>query len=214
MSFWGTSKESDVERLLKEHVKLINQTVCLVEPLFKAYFDRDLEYRSICKKIHTLEHEADVVRRQVEKKLHEGAFLAIFREDFIALAEAIDRIANKAESVADALTLEHPAFPDRWHCQFLKLARLGATAFEPFTKIGNPLDRELDDIMSIMASIEKIEQQADDVEWHLLESIFNTDIKLALKIQLRDFVKRLGAISDLCEDASDILSTLVVKRRV
>ena len=213
MVFGGT-KEANVDILIGEHVGLVYETVSLVEKLFEVYFKRDLKYRRLCKKIHKLEHEADKKRRQIEQALHEGAFMAMFREDFISLAEAIDKIANKSEAIADTLTLEHPVIPSVWHDSFLALAKSGAEACKPFTSLGVLLDRDMDEIKELSSEIEAIEQQADTIEWKLLEQIFASEEDLALKLQLRNLVRRLAALSDLAEDASDILDVLVIKRRL
>ena len=112
MGFFG-NKEREVERLIAEHIEYVKRSVTVLVELFEAYFQGNKDYRRISKEIHHLEHEADVVRRKIEMKMHEGAFLAMFREDFITLSEAVDKIANKAEAVGDSLVLEHPDFPDR-----------------------------------------------------------------------------------------------------
>ena len=87
-------------------------------------------------------------------------------------------------------------------------------AFAPFLNIGDLLDSDLDRFLKIAARIEELEQKVDKAEWKLLERIFDSDLELARKLQLRDFVRRTAAISDLCEDASDMLEILVVKRRI
>ena len=212
---FGGAKEANVDTIIGEHVSLVYETVSLLEKLLEVYFKRDPEYRHICKKVHKLEHKADQKRRQIEQALHEGAFLAMFREDFISLAEAIDKIANKSEAIADTLTLEHPIIPEHWHDSFLALAKSGADACKPFTSLGVLLDRDLDDVKAISSEIESLEQEADKIEWKLLEQIFaSNEVDLSLKLQLRNLVRRLAALSDLAEDASDILDVLVIKRRL
>lgn len=213
MGFFG-NKERDVERLMAEHIEYVKNAVTVLVELFEAYFAGKDEYRELSKKIHDLEHDADIARRKIEMKMHEGAFLAMFREDFITLSEAIDKIANKAEAVADSLTLEHPEFPEEWHEDFLDLAKMSVATFAPFMDMRDLLDMGLEEILEVAGKIEEAEQNVDKIEWRLLEKIFNSDLDLARKLQLRDFVRRLGAISDLAEDASDILEILVIKRRI
>lgn len=213
MSFFE-NKERDVELLMSEHIGFVKDAVSVLVELFESYFSGEETYRTLSKKIHHLEHEADKVRRKIEQKLHEGAFLAMFREDFIRLSEAIDKIANKAEAVADSLTLEKPEFPKEWHEDVLQLTKMSAATFAPFLEIRDLLDTSLENILEIARKIEDAEQFVDKIEWRLLEKVFNSELDLAHKLQLRDFVKRIAAISDLSEDASDVLEILVVKRRI
>ncbi len=213
MGFFG-NKERDVEKLIHEHISLVEQALSALCELWEAYFKGKEKYLKLSKKIHDLEHEADVVRRKIEIKLHEGAFLAMFREDFMAFAEAIDRVANKAESVADSLTLEHPEIPEDWHEEFLVLVQASVDTFRPFRKIERLLGEGLDKILKVAGKIEEMEQSVDKLEWRLLQKIFDSEMKLARKLQLRDMVKRIAAVSDKAEDASDRLEILVVKRRI
>jgi len=213
MGFFGGA-ERDVDRLIGEHIDFVKQCVTSLVELFEAYFSNNPNYEKVSKKIHDLEHEADIVRRKIELKLHQGAFLPMFREDFITLSEAIDKIANKAEAVADALTLERPAIPEEWHDDFLTLTKRSVATFQPFVDMNALLDMDLDHILDVAKNIEETEQLVDKIEWKLMKKIFDGDLELARKLQLRDFVKRISDISDLSEDASDILEVLVVKRRI
>lgn len=213
MSFFD-NKERDVEQLIGEHIGYVKECVSVLVELFESYLSGQESYSTLSKKIHHLEHEADKTRRKIEQKMHEGAFLAMFREDFIRLSEAIDRIANKAESVADSLTLEKPDFPKEWHEEILQLCKMSSATFAPFLDIRDLLDDSLENILEIAGKIEDAEQYVDKIEWRLLEKVFESDLDLAHKLQLRDFVKRIAAISDLAEDASDVLEILVIKRRI
>jgi len=208
------NKERDIEVLMSEHIKFVMQAVSVLVELFDSYLKGEDSYRELSKKIHDLEHEADKVRRKIELKMHEGAFLAMFREDFIRLSEAIDKIANKAEAVADCLTLERPEFPKEWHEDIMNLTKMSTVAFRPFLDIRDLLGNSLEKILEIASEIEEAEQKVDKIEWRLLERVFDSDLDLAHKLQLRDFVKRIAAISDLAEDASDVLEILVIKRRI
>ena len=63
------------------------------------------EFKDVAYKIHKTESEADTVRRKIELMLYQGAFLPIYREDYIVLLELIDKVANMAESASDFILL-------------------------------------------------------------------------------------------------------------
>lgn len=44
-------------------------------------------------------------------EMYSGAFLPNFRGDLLGLIESVDKVANKAEYVADLIVLQNQKFP-------------------------------------------------------------------------------------------------------
>ena len=214
MGFFG-SRERDIEKMVSKHIRLVDEAINIVPEMCELYLKGDERYLERSKKIHDLEHEADKARRDIEIRLHEGAFLAMFREDFINLSEAVDKIAGKAEAVADELALEEPEIPKRYHEDFIQLVKESVRAFKPMSSIDNLLSDDIKLILNVSREVENIEQEVDCHEWKIIKGLF-ADKKLDLghKLQLRDLFKRIAAISDRAEDASDRLEILAMKRQV
>jgi uncharacterized protein Yka (UPF0111/DUF47 family) len=59
-----------------------------------------------------------------------------------------------------------------------------------------------------------MESELDEVEWQLSQRIFSTELDLAHKMHLRQLIDVIVAISDIAEDAAEVLETLVVKKQV
>jgi uncharacterized protein Yka (UPF0111/DUF47 family) len=65
-----------------------------------------------------------------------------------------------------------------------------------------------------VVQVHDIESELDDLEWELSCRIFSTDLALANKMHLRQLVDVIATISDIAEDAAEILETLIIKRWV
>ena len=58
------------------------------------------------------------------------------------------------------------------------------------------------------------EEEADKIEWHVTRDLFRSELPLARKILLRDFIFHIVAVSDVIEDAADDMDVLIVKYRM
>ncbi len=87
----------------------LNKTIECVEalsPLFDALKanDQDLIIET-AKKISILEHEADVIKHDIRKKLPKSIFMPVDRRDVLQLLHQLDSIADFAEDIGVILTL-------------------------------------------------------------------------------------------------------------
>ena len=87
----------------------------------------------------------------------------------------------------------------------------------PYTNLKDAIlhfgeDRKI--ILEQSHEIERYEHEVDQIEYQIRKKIFDSPISLAEKLQLRDFVMAVAAISDKIEDCSDLLEVMAVKRHI
>ena len=82
---------------------------------------RNHEYKKLNKIIKNIEHEADVLRRDIESKLYEQNLIPDFRADVLEMVENIDSVLNKFDEVAYKLYIERPEIPQVYHALFKEL---------------------------------------------------------------------------------------------
>ena len=58
------------------------------------------------------------------------------------------------------------------------------------------------------------EKEADIIGTNLKKAIFNSDLDLAHKLHLREFVEQIDSIADMAEDVADRLAIYAIKRLV
>ena len=65
-----------------------------------------------------------------------------------------------------------------------------------------------------ITEIHQIESDVDDLEWALVRRVFSYDLDLAHKIHLKQLVDMVTEITDIAEDAAEILETMIVKKQM
>ncbi|HAA86030.1 MAG TPA: hypothetical protein DCE14_06785 [Kosmotogaceae bacterium] len=59
-----------------------------------------------------------------------------------------------------------------------------------------------------------MEHSADDDERSLIRKVFDMELSLAEKQQLRELILTIGSLADISEDCSDRIEIVILKRRV
>ena len=68
-------------------------------------------------------------------------------------------------------------------------------------------------VSSYNAKVTLYEKEADKISYALKKQIFSSELGLAEKIHLREFVDHIDAIADQAEDVADRLTIYAVKRQ-
>lgn len=212
--FFG-KKEMAIIQLFNEHLDFISRTLENLEKVFLASQNDDLSSVEIySEEVRKMESAADAKRREMENSMYQGAFLPNFRGDFLGLAESFDKVANEAENVVDQIVLQHLVIPSELKTDFLKQVQLAAETFEASKEAAVNLFQELSVAEEKIKETERLENTEDSHERALVKKIFEMNLSLAEKRQLRELVLSIGDIANLSEDCSDRMEIIVLKRRV
>lgn len=212
--FFG-KKEMAIIQLFNEHLDFISRTLENLEKVFLASQNDDLSSVEIySEEVRKMESAADAKRREMENSMYQGAFLPNFRGDFLGLAESFDKVANEAENVVDQIVLQHLVIPSELKTDLLKQVQLAAETFEASREAAVNLFQELSVAEEKIKETERLENTEDSHERALVKKIFEMNLSLAEKRQLRELVLSIGDIANLSEDCSDRMEIIVLKRRV
>jgi uncharacterized protein len=210
---FGDKRARKVEALMSEHFSLISDVLAELEHMIQDYLESVSRFEDESYTIHTKEHAADLVRRKIEKVMFEGAFIPVYREDYIALAELVDKVANRAEAVADFVTLNHPRIPEFLKDGLLQMAAVTRTAFVALTSGLDCLLKDIGSIGPAVTEVGRLEAEVDKIVWKETRELFDSDLDLSEKILLRQLITALGSITNVIEDVGDRLTLMAVKRR-
>ncbi|WP_292597438.1 TIGR00153 family protein [Mesotoga sp. UBA6090] len=214
LMFFG-KKEMAIIQLFNEHLDFISRTLENLEKVFLASQNDDLSSVEIySEEVRKMESAADAKRREMENSMYQGAFLPNFRGDFLGLAESFDKVANEAENVVDQIVLQHLVIPSELKTDLLKQVQLAAETFEAAKEAAVNLFQELSVAEEKIKETERLENTEDSHERALVKKIFEMNLSLAEKRQLRELVLSIGDIANLSEDCSDRMEIIVLKRRV
>ncbi|MBT3224346.1 MAG: DUF47 family protein [Proteobacteria bacterium] len=161
------------------------------------------------------ESKGDELRRAIERSMFEKALMPESRGDVLRVLDALDLVINRTESVIRQLVIERLEV-EPW----VKpgLGKLVDATVETCKLLHAAANRLLEgDDVTVPGFVEKVdraESRCDHLEQDLLGRIFASDLDLARKLQLKDFVRRMGTVADFCESASDHVQMASIKRRV
>jgi predicted phosphate transport protein (TIGR00153 family) len=219
----SSEKERIVKQLIDSHVEKVGDCLACFRGCFEAFLENDVNtLESIHENCDYAETEADILRRKIGDHLYSGAFLPMERKDVYMMTEAIDKIANKAETASDVVVYQCPEVPNDYKGDLYDVVETMGNMFQTLREAAlkytpdDSLQTE-SNLAAIREKISKIgvmESEVDKKEEALLRAIFRSELPLANKIQLERFVRRVTAISDVIEDAADRLYVLVIRERI
>ncbi|MHC1605738.1 MAG: TIGR00153 family protein [Candidatus Methanofastidiosia archaeon] len=208
-------KEDKVASLIDEHTALIDKCLEKFVETMESYLAHSYpECEKAGAEVHLYEKKADSIRREAQKKLYEGAFMPLYREDVHEFVDLLDAVADKAESLVNTIVLEHPPIPDSLIPDFKEIANKSVAPFENLKKAVHYFKKDRKKALEETEKVEKKEEIVDILECNIRKKIFENKIKRSEKIEIRSFAIAIADISDRIEDCSDILEIMAVKRQI
>lgn len=183
----------------------------LGEKLVEAVNTEDLDLRKkLFKEIEDLEHVGDQITHQIHLELSKNFITPFDREDIHRLASAIDDIADYIHGSASRMNLYNvelitPPIKD--------LADLILQSVQELAKAINEL-RNLKNIRLIADAcvrINSIENQADYVFDNAVGQLFSYEKDAVNLIKYKEVLSALETATDMCEDAANVLESILVK---
>ncbi len=205
-------KEGKVDRLIQKHIEEVGAAIEAAKETLFAYLDGDWEkFKQMAKATDSKESDADAARREAEDALYSGGYLPVYREDFSILLDLIDNMADDAEGIADFLRIESPKVLPQWEGMLKQIAEKTLEGFFAFRKSFDFLYEDMKEAYSTTEQVRTLEKEIDKLQDDALCKSFQSHLSLAEKIHFREFVLKLGGISNSAENASDKVRGLTLK---
>ena len=166
-------------------------------------------------RVDRAESKGDELRRSIEVELYARALLPESRGDILRILESLDLVINRAESTIRQVVIERLEVESWMRPGLSRLTDVTVETCKTLHLAASHLLRGEDaPIGELILQVDKAESRCDHVGEDLLGRIFASNIDLSRKLQLKDFVRRIGTISDRAEAAGDQLHIVSVKRKV
>ncbi|PLX15264.1 MAG: hypothetical protein C0601_13465 [Candidatus Muiribacterium halophilum] len=212
--FFKRKREQNIFELFKKHADLIGKTLCALEQTVELFLKEDPEFMQRSKEMHEYEHEADKYLIEIRKNLFEGAFFQGLRNDFAELIVTMDKIAGDCVIVGRKLSEEKPYLPEEISEIILDIAKESSAVSEPLLCAIDFLGTDLKEIEKVVEMVTEHEEAVDALMHKLLKRLFELDLDLANKLQIRDLVLYLSKITDKAEDIMDRISILAMNMKI
>lgn len=193
--------EKDVENLLSAATLFSELMVNTMSPE-----ERVIKIR----RIEELEHRGDEITHQIFSEVGSNFITPIDREDVHALASALDDVLDYLKGASSRIVLYRVTqIPP----EATRLATLILDQVKELHKaIGFLRDlRNVESIRECLVRINSIENEADDLFEMAIAQLFETCKDPILLIKTKELYVSLETATDQCEDAANVVETIIVK---
>ena len=215
------NNRSTLEKAI-EHVQKTLETVVEFERGFSVYAKEkkpDLALE-IFRRVGILEHDADILRRDLLKKIAKSELSPMMRENLSVLVKRIDRIANAADGAGRrmaGLESQHLlALGEDIFDLVLEMIHFSVEATKILFYMMKRLEEEDEQILSMCEKIQKLEHKCDILHSQIYEKLNRLEeapFNHFVAIQISNLVDMIESITDKVEDVSDYIEILKTARR-
>ena len=213
MALW--KKQSEIEQMVDEYLAESQKCLQAFGEAFEEYFASGISeaFREKVDRVHQFEWAADQKRREVEGEMFSQALIPALRSDILSLLEALDEVPNECEEVTREVWLQGVRVPEEYSARLQQLVLVNIEANECLRELVSQLFAGPADVAPAADRVIEREKAADAIEQELIKAIFDSSHDLAEKILLKHVVSGIADISDLAEDASDLIRIIAVKQQ-
>lgn len=212
--FWNKSKS--IEEMIESYMLSVDECIDAFREGLEKYLETGAtdEFIALNRKTHVAESRADDIRREIEFKLYGRALLPESRGDLLGMLESIDAIPGAAEGSINILYIERPVLPDFVKKVIPEILDVNIHAYSLIRKAVDAIMNNPRETLYIDKEVDSKESEADKMQQSILLDIFQADLELAHKNQLKAFISSINKVSDRCQDSADRMSIIAIKRRI
>ena len=219
MFFKNTKLLSRTKRLeiqIEEFLDKVTESTQLFSIAFKVYLAEgvDTQFEEFMNKIQATEREGDELRRQIETELYERTLIPDLRSDVIWLIENMDKLTNTCKANLFRLSIQQPEIPDKLRATYIELIDITIDCVDKVVFTARNFFEDHESVADLAKEVALLETKADEVSSPLQRRIFDSDLDLSQKMQLRYFVEHFDELANQSEDIADQLAISAIKRRI
>ena len=166
---------------------------------------------SIIKEMEDIEHKNDEVTHHIFIELGRNFITPFDREDIHSLASALDDIADYIYSAGKKINFYHidPISDNGIQKSAQAILEAVLAVKSAVAEIRNL--KNTHKIVECVIKINSIENQADEIFDSCIEKLFDSDVDAKELIKRRELYQILEIVTDKCEDAGNVIESIVVK---
>ncbi|ANE52256.1 DUF47 domain-containing protein [Flavisolibacter tropicus] len=191
--------------------EVANNGALMAEKLAALVAETDYQKRStLIKPIEDLEHANDELTHRIFTELGRNFITPFDREDIHLLASALDDIADYIYASAKKIKLYHINPTDDGIQRLSELVIQSTKAVQQaVSELRNM--KNIRQITDALVKINSIENQADDISDMFIERLFSMEPDAKEIIKKREIYQVLEDVTDKCEDAANVIESIIVK---
>lgn len=176
--------------------------------LFKEMLDDFADPVASQKLIKQIEHNGDILTHDIVKKLNKSFVTPLDREDIYALSGALDDILDLIDSLAQRFVMYNVDQPTPAAQEMAFLILKACQSLEAAIAL---LGGNLEQINRYCVEVNSLENEADRVCREAISRLFDEEKDPIQLIKWKEIYETLERVCDKCEDAVNILESVVLK---
>lgn len=168
------------------------------------------------KRVYQNEEEADRIRRKIVEELAKGELKTKDREDLAHLVRRNDIVADWTKDAAwnlETLTTSEVKLPTEIREMLVRIGHSLIKEVRALRRSIAALGTDSDAALKAELEVENLEHIIDE-DYHATKKLFlglAKDLDAPTFMVLRDLLKDLEQVSDFCEDAGDMVRSIVIR---
>ena len=160
------------------------------------------------RRIKELEHKGDHLTHEIIKKLNKSFITPFDREDIYSLASKLDDVMDLIDASAQRFVMYNVEKPTPEAQQLAFIILKGCQAI---VKAVSLLGGDLEHLYEYCVEVNALENEADRVCREAISRLFDEEKDPIQLIKWKEIYETLEKATDKCEDAANILESVVVK---
>ncbi|MCL1051376.1 DUF47 family protein [Shewanella abyssi] len=198
--------------LFFEQVTLSHQKSIQMWKSYLTYGPKSPEFGEALMELQSIEHQADILKREIEQTLYRKTLIPDLRSDVASLIDLTDRLINKQETIGLHLKIEQPLIPQAIGEELLTLLNTVGDTIDHTLLCAKSFFTDLQRVQEYHTKVIAFESEADRLCTRTKVLLFDTELPLVNKVQLRYFCDRIDQVANLAEDISDRIAIFTLKR--
>jgi len=183
----------------------------IAEKLVLLVYQEDFNKRAlIISEMKDIEHQNDLITHQIFIELGQNFITPFDREDIHTLATALDDIADFIYDTGKKINMYKIDPSDSSIQKMADAIKVSVLAVNRAVTGLRDL-KNTQKIMDCIIKINTIENQADDIFDLSIENLFENEQDIKILIKKREIYKLMEIVTDKCEDAGNVMESIIVK---
>ena len=197
-------KEEQYFALFREMTSHIYDAATALSVMLAA---KQEEFPAHLKKIKDIEHACDELTHSISKKLNSSFITPFDREDIYLLSGALDDIVDLIDDAARAVVMYNVREGTDFARQFGDvLQRMAVQLHEVVSTLERPAG-----IAPRLVEIHRLENEGDDLYHEAIGDLFRDTPDPLRVIRWKDIYDKLEGAVDRCEQAANIIESVIIK---
>jgi predicted phosphate transport protein (TIGR00153 family) len=164
--------------------------------------------------LSAFEDRGDTLRSSIGTSLYTEMLLPDTSGDVLGLLSSIDRLLDELKHDFMVVRIERPQIPAEFHDLWLECVGMAVETIEHVIVAARTYFRDPHATRDQLHKVHFYETETESIAIRIMEQVFESDLPIGTKMQLRGQLWLVDRLADMADDAGDALAIYAVKRMV